>query len=97
VSRQPLPGFVSSFKALLKEEDGLPHERTKEGFDQNAYKLMERARYDFQSPTTLGKIIEVKPHGFTKTQKMIQEQGGSVGVSKIEVGYALLQPIKISG
>ena len=97
VSRQPLPGFVSSSKALLKEENDLPHTRTKEGFDPNAYKLMERASYDFQNPATLGKVIEVKPHGLNETQKMIQEQGGSVGASKVGLGYTPLQPIKISG
>jgi len=51
---------------------------------------MERADYDFQNPNTLGKIIEVKPHSLTETQKMIQERGGSVGVSKLELGYAPL-------
>ena len=95
VSKQPLPGFVSSSKAFLKEEEHLPHTRTKEGFDPNAYKLMEIG-YDFQNPNTLGKIIEVKPHSLIETQKIIQERGGSVGVCKVGLGYALLQPIKIS-
>ena len=63
VSRHPLPGFVPSSKALLKEEEVLSHMCTKDGFDPNAYKLMERAGYNFQSPATLGKVIEVKPHG----------------------------------
>jgi len=43
----------------------------KEGFDPNAYNLMERADYDFQRPTTLGKVVETKPHGLIKTQKRI--------------------------
>ena len=93
----PLPGFVSSSKVLLKEENDLPHARTKEGFDPNAYKLMERAGYDFQNPATLGKVIKVKPHGLNETQKVIHDQGGSVGVSKVELGYTPLKPIRISG
>jgi len=75
----------------------LPHARTKEGFDPNAYKLMERAGYDFQNPATLGKVIKVKPHGLNETQKVIHDQGGSVGVSKVELGYTPLKPIRISG
>jgi len=71
VSKCPLLGFVSSSKALLKEEEVLPHTRTKDGFDPNAYKVMERAGYNFQNPATLGKVIEVKPHRLNDTQKMI--------------------------
>ena len=81
----------------MKEENDLPHTRTKEGFDPNAYKLMERAGYDFQNPATLGKVIEVKAHGLNETQKVIQEQGGSVGVYKVGFGYMPFQPIRISG
>jgi len=97
VSRHPLPGFVSSSEAFLKEGNDLPHTQTKEGFDPNAYKLMERVGYDFQNSATLGKVIEVKAYGLNETQKMIQEQGGSVGVSKVGLGYTSLQPIRISG
>jgi len=46
---------------------------TKEGFDPNAYKLMERAGYDFQNLAILGKTVEAKPHGLTETQRKIQE------------------------
>jgi len=35
---------------------------------------MEKVGYDFQSPTTLGKIVEAKPHGLNETQRKIQEQ-----------------------
>ena len=83
VSRPPIPGFVVS----SKENDDLPSVRTKEGFDPNAYKLMEKAGYDFQNPTTLGKVVEVKPHGLNETQKKIQEQGGSTGFSKVGLGF----------
>jgi len=90
VSRHPLHGFVSSSEALLKEENDLPHAWTKEGFDLNTYELMDRAGYDFQNPATLGKVIEVKAHGLNETQKVIHEQGGSVGVSKVGLGYTPL-------
>jgi len=54
---------------LFKVDESWLHKRTKEGFDPNAYKLMERASYDFQNLTTLGKVIEVKPHGLMKLKK----------------------------
>jgi len=69
VSRPPLSGFVVS----SKEGDDFPSAQTKEGFDPNACKLMERAGYDFQNPAALGKIVEAKPHGLTETQRKIQE------------------------
>ena len=80
MSRPPIPGFVVS----SKDSDDLPSVLTKEGFDPNAYKLMEKAGYDFQNPATLGKVVEVKPHGLNKTQKKIQEQGGSVASQKLD-------------
>jgi len=52
-----------------KENDDLPSLWTKEGFDPNACKLMKKATYNFQNPATLGKVVEVKPHGFNKTKK----------------------------
>jgi len=57
---------------------------------------MERADFDFQNPTALGKVIESKPHSLNKTQQMIQEQGGLVGASEAELGYTPLQPTRIS-
>ena len=69
VSRPPIQRFVVS----SKDGNDLPSVRTKEGFDPNAYKLMEKAGYDFQNPATLGKVVEVKSHGLNETQKKIQE------------------------
>ena len=63
VGRPPIPGFVVS----SKDNNDLPSVRTKEGFDPNAYKLMEKAGYDFQNPATLGMVVEVKPHGLNET------------------------------
>jgi len=63
VSWPPILGFIVSFK----KSDDLSSVRTKEGFDPNAYKLMEKAGYDFQNPATLGMVVEVKPHGLNET------------------------------
>jgi len=70
LSRPPISGFVIS----SKEGDDLPNVRTKEGFDPNAYKLMEKVGYDFQNPATLGKVVEGKPHALTETQRNIQSR-----------------------
>ena len=93
MSKHPLPGFVSSSKALLKEEKDFPYTQTKEGFDPNAYKLVEGVNYDFQNPTTLGKVIKAMPRALNETQQTIQGQGGSEGGSKVELGYTSVQPI----
>jgi len=69
----PLPRFVSCSKTLLDEEGNLPNARTREGFDSNAYKLMEKACYNFNNPVVLGKIVEVETYGLNKTQKKIHE------------------------
>ena len=58
---------------------------------------MEKADYDFQNPTNLGKVVEAKPHGLNKTQRKIQEHRGSVGISTVGLGFMPSQPIRISG
>ena len=37
------------------------------GVDPNAYKLIERAGYDFQNPNALGKVIEARFYGLNET------------------------------
>ena len=71
--------------------------QTKEEFHPNTYKLIEKASYDFQNPAALGKVVEVQPHGLNETQTNIQEQGGSVGISKVGLGFTPSQPVRISG
>jgi len=71
LNRPPLFGFVVSSTG----SDNLPNARTKEGFNLNAYKLMEKVSYDFQNLTTLGRVVEAKPHSLNETQRKIQEQG----------------------
>ena len=72
----------------------MPIVSTKKGFD--TYTLVERSGYNFQNPTTLRKVAEVKSHGLTETQRKIQDQGDSVVVSKVGLGFTPPQPIRIS-
>jgi len=37
---------------------------------------MERAGYDFKNPTTVGKVVEVKPHDLNETQKRSKSREG---------------------
>jgi len=39
----------------------------------STYKLMEKAGYDFENPTTLGKVVEANSHGLNVIQRKIQE------------------------
>ena len=70
MSRPPLSGFVVS----SKEGDDFPSAQTKEGFDPNACKLMERAGYDFQNPAALGKVMEAKPHAVLKLRERFKSR-----------------------
>ena len=65
LSRPPL------FESVVSSTggDNFPNARTKEGFGPNAYKHMEKNGYDFQNPTTLGKMVEAKPHGLNETKR----------------------------
>jgi len=71
VSRPPLSGFTVSSTV----SDDLPNARTKERFDPNAYKLMEKAGYDSQNPTILGKVVVAKPHGLMKLREKFKSRG----------------------
>ena len=86
MSRPPLSRFV----VYCKEGDDLPGARTKEGFDPNAYKLKEMAGCDMKNLGSLGKVVEAKPDGVAETQRKIQEQGGSIDVSKFVVWFTPL-------
>jgi len=46
--------------------------------------------YDFNNPTALGGVVEVKIYGLNKTQKKIKDQGALVDVSKVDLGYTTL-------
>ena len=66
-----LLGLVGSFKGLLQEESDLPKVCITDGFDLNAYKLMEKSGYDFSKPPFPGHIIKSKPYGLNEMQEMI--------------------------
>ena len=61
------PDFVVSSKGLPQGESELLRVRTSDGFDQNAYKLMKKANYNFSKPPSLGNVIEAKPYGLNDT------------------------------
>jgi len=44
---------------------------TNDGFDLNAYKLVEKFGYDFSKSPSLGYVIEAKPYGVNDLEKMI--------------------------
>ena len=71
LSRPPLAGFVVS----SSRSDNLLNARTKEGFDLNAYKLMEKAGYDFQNPTTLGKVLKQNLMALMKPKERSRSKG----------------------
>jgi len=50
-----------------------------------------------KTQTALGKVVEAKPHGLNETQRKIQEKGGSIGVSKVGLGFMPSQLMRISG
>jgi len=80
----PLPRFISCSKTLLDEDENLPNLRTKKGFDLNAYKLTEKAGFDFNNPVPSRKVVDVETYGL-QTQNKIQEQGVIVKVSKVSL------------
>ena len=73
----------------------MPNARTKEGFGPNAYKVIEKADYDLNYPTVLGKVVEVESYDLNKMQKKIQEQKGLVIVSKDGLGYTTPKLIRV--
>ena len=47
MTKAHVPGVATSFKGLLKEESDLPIVHTSDGFDLDAYTLMEEPEYNF--------------------------------------------------
>ncbi|XP_074298973.1 uncharacterized protein LOC141629964 [Silene latifolia] len=70
-------------------------EENKGIFDSNAYKLLEKAGYDFTNPTPLGKVIKAEPYGLNKAQHEVLKQDGSFMVTKAGLGYESPAPVKI--
>ncbi|KAL0010868.1 hypothetical protein SO802_005976 [Lithocarpus litseifolius] len=92
-SSQPLKDFTRPFQGPIVEHETLPTKRTKEGFDPNAYRLMEKAGYNHEKPNGLGKpILEASGKEGQKTMKAKDVRGTS---SKAGVGYTPPTPIHI--
>ncbi|XP_074271002.1 uncharacterized protein LOC141594921 [Silene latifolia] len=92
-SKQPLPGFTT---ASMKKDHTGPEESTKGRFDPNAYKLMSKSGYDFKNPISLGQVIEVTPYGMNQTQKKLHQEGNTLDVGKVGIGFSPPEPIRIS-
>ncbi|KAM1017905.1 hypothetical protein ACFX2A_048411 [Malus domestica] len=98
VARLP-QGFI---KALPKgvEPSFLPTQRTEEGFDPNAYKLMSKVGYDFASSSNhekkVSNTINNKERDLTETQKKLKKHGYGVDNNKAGLGFTPNAPVKIS-
>ena len=95
LTKAPLPGFITSSRDLLQEERDLPKVYTSDRFDPNLCKLMKKSSYDFNTPTSIGYVTEVKPYGLNDMQKIIQRWDAGVHTPKIGLGYIPSQPVKI--
>ena len=72
MTKAPFLGVPTSFKGFLYEESNLPTVHTSDGFDSDAYKLMDESRYNFSKPPSPRHIIDAKPYGPNDTQKMVE-------------------------
>jgi len=70
VTKAPFPSVATS-KGLLQEESSMSIVHTSNGFDLDAYKLMDELGYDFSKLPSLGQIIDAKPYGPNDVQKIV--------------------------
>ncbi|KAL9239139.1 hypothetical protein vseg_013488 [Gypsophila vaccaria] len=89
ITRPPLAGFTPS-------SNQTSHEQQNGVFDPNAYKLLEKAGYDFENPILLGSVIEAEPYGLNEEQKKIFKQEGNYTATKVGLGYELPTPTKVT-
>ena len=61
VTKAPITGVSTSSKCLLQEQSILRMVHTRDGFDPEAYKLMEDPGYDFSKSPSPGNAIDAKP------------------------------------
>ena len=77
----------------------MPSQRTEEGFDPIAYKLLAKAGYSPQESTALGKLsseaIGKNVHGLNSTQNILKQKGYAVQNSHTSFGYTLPAPVCI--
>nr|XP_027068875.1 uncharacterized protein LOC113694208 [Coffea arabica] len=78
IEKVSLQGFVRPKEEPAVEHYSLPTNRTQEGFDPNAYRLLAKAGYNPNEKHVLGKlppeVTGEKTHGLTPTQKMLKER-----------------------
>ncbi|XP_057461067.1 uncharacterized protein LOC130751463 [Actinidia eriantha] len=95
----PLKGFIRPLQGSEMEHGNMPSQRTKEGFDLIAYKLLAKAGYSPQESTTLGKLsseaIGENMHGLNSTQNILKQKGYAVQNSHIGLGYTPPAPVRI--
>ena len=90
---QPLKGFTRPSQGPIVEHGTLPTKRTKEGFNPNAYRLMDKVGYDHEKPSGLGKLI---PEASRKEEhKVSKAKGFSLTSSKARIGYTPLTHVHI--
>ena len=77
----------------------MPSQRTKEGFDPIAYKLLAKAGYSPQESTALGKLsseaIGKNVHGLNSTQNILKQKGYAVRNFYTSLGYTPPAPVRI--
>jgi len=96
MTKAPLPRVATSSKGFLREESDLLTVHTSDGFDSDAYKLIEESSYHFSKRPSPGHVINAKPYGPIDTQKMVKKYGGGVVTPRIGLGYMPSQLVKIS-
>nr|XP_027088706.1 uncharacterized protein LOC113710058 [Coffea arabica] len=94
-----LQGFVRPKEEPAVEHYSLPTNRTQEGFDPNAYRLLAKAGCNPNEKHALGKlppeVTGEKTHGLTPTQKILKEKGYNVESSSMGLGYQPPSPVRI--
>ena len=60
---------------------------TSDGFNPDAYKLIEESGYVFNKPPSTGNVIDTKPYGPKDMQKRVQKKGDGSVTPRIGLGY----------
>ncbi|KAL9224978.1 hypothetical protein vseg_000952 [Gypsophila vaccaria] len=89
IMRPPLAEFTPS-------SNQTSHEQQNGVFDPNAYKLLEKAGYDFENSIHLGSVIQAEPYGLNEEQKKIFKQEQNYTAAKVGIGYELPTPMKVT-
>ncbi|KAA0054169.1 uncharacterized protein E6C27_scaffold131G00980 [Cucumis melo var. makuwa] len=95
--------FTTSLTKITKQEikidlteASLPQRRTKDGFDPKAYKLMEKAGYEFTTHTEFKSLKIHEQPKLSSTQKKLLREGHAIPMSRKGLGYKSPEPICIT-